>query len=198
MKSCASKRDSWIVAHSWDRKDDKVKRTILEKRPHPFEYKRYTDMEIYWCEDSSLKRSQTICRDWDHVDRQLWIYKDIWNEAGFSSIGLDKNFLWPWLRLLFFSDFNSSTVFISDGIDRYHTALESLGNGLFTNKQCLVQFREHSLCSFLCGSLQIQMYFWWKKASILFLAVWPSPSLESVVETTVEPSHSWELGQISE
>ena len=33
MISCASKRDSWIVVHSWDRKDDKG--TILKKRHIP-------------------------------------------------------------------------------------------------------------------------------------------------------------------
>ena len=73
MRSCASKRDSWIVAHSCDQKDDK--RTIQI----------YTWMWkwIYiFIDDEVTDYMGLRATLWDHVDRQLWIYKDIWNEAG--------------------------------------------------------------------------------------------------------------------
>ena len=108
MKSCANKRDSWIVAHSRDRRNDK--RAILTNRTHPFEYKfmyihgfgnGYIFTGAWWwghkqyigIESNDLRSCGLAVMD-----------KDIWSVA--RSVASDNwtgTFLCPWLSQYMFS-----------------------------------------------------------------------------------------------
>ena len=110
MKSCANKRDSWIVAHSRDRRND-IKGQFLRKGHIPLNTNSciFMDLEM---DISSMMHDDEVTNNmlglratiWDHVDWLAAMDKDISSVA--RSVASDNwagTFLCPWLSQYMFS-----------------------------------------------------------------------------------------------